>query len=72
MEMKAHAGVIPSPRPEPVSEPEARSVESDRVGAQAEKPMGFVTVLEPDAPVTAASRVRSSNRQARPERSSDR
>lgn len=50
MEWGAQAGVIPSPRPDAKSEPEAGSVKSDRMGAQAEKPMGSVTVLGRDAP----------------------
>ncbi len=45
MGLGADAGAIPSPR----RMPWARSVRSDRKGAQAIRPMGFRTVLGPDA-----------------------
>ena len=45
MGLRADAGTIPSPR----RMPWARSVGSDRKGAQAIRPMGFSTVLGPDA-----------------------
>jgi len=46
MGLRASDSVIPSPR----RLPQARSVRSDRKGAQAIRPMGFRTVLGPDAP----------------------